>query len=135
MAGALSLFKNDTDLETGGVNLIYADTKIKIARAGGSNKRFATVLERRSKPHRRAIDMGLLDEKTSARLMVEVYAEAVILGWENMLDPATDKPIPFTFDNCVQVMTDYPDLFQSIVEEAKKLSNFQQVKRETEAGN
>lgn len=135
MAGALQLFKNNVDREIEGVNLVYGDTKIKVARAGGANKRFSSALERESKPHRRAIELGVLDDEAARQMMIRVYSSTVILDWENMVDPVSGDSILFSYDNCVQVMSDYPDLFASVMEEAKRLSNFQTEAREADAKN
>ena len=62
------LFKTDEKLETDGVWLEYGQTeegkpiRIKIARAGGRNVAFAKALEKATRPYRKAIQTGTLDD-------------------------------------------------------------------------
>jgi len=76
-----SQFATDTNLERAGIDLDYGEFRVRIARAGGSNKRYARVLETKMKPHRRALQAETLDPKRAERLLVESYAEGVILEW------------------------------------------------------
>ncbi len=150
MAGPYELFKTDDDLETGGVVLNYGEFKIRIARAGGANKKYSRVLESKSRPHRRAIQAGTLDESTDLRLFAEVYAEAVVLGWsrvvkgkdgkesevQNELLGPDGEEIPFTKENVIKVLLDLPDLFSDIREQSTKVSTFRrEAERETDAKN
>lgn len=123
MAGAYELFKTDENLETRGVVLNYGDFKITVARAGGANKKYQKVFEAKTRPYRRAIQAGTLDEATDKKAMAETYAEAVVLGWEGMKD-AEDKDLPFTRENVVKVFLDLPDLFADVVDQATKVSTF-----------
>jgi hypothetical protein len=131
---AYKLFKNNETLETGGVTLDYGSFKIVVARAGGSNKRFAKALEAKLRPHRRAVETGTLDETLNRRLLVEVYAETVILGWENMQDEAGEA-LAFTRENVMKVMTDLPDLFADVVEQTNKVAIFKDMGEEDDVKN
>lgn len=74
-------FKTDTNLEKSGIDLDYGDFRVRIARAGGSNKRFSRILEAKMKPVRRALQTETLDNERAEILMRESYAEGVVLEW------------------------------------------------------
>lgn len=117
------MFKTDTKIETEGLNLDYGEFSIRIARAGGANAKFARILGERMKPHRRRLEAGRMDNAEAERLLAGVYADSVILGWENVTG-ADGEPMEFTRDNCVKLLLDLPELFRDIQEQAQKTANF-----------
>lgn len=129
-------FSTDPKLEAeSGVLLDYgASGKILIHRAGGANKKFAAVLTAKLKPYRRQIEAGTMDDGVASRILAEAYADSVIKEWEGVCD-AEGKPIPFTRDNVIKLLTDLPELFKDIQEQAASVSNFraEQVAADTEA--
>lgn len=133
-------FKTDTELEKSGVLLNYGETRegkpinIRIARAGGANTQYLKKLEAAVKPHRRAIQLDAMDSKQLERILRQVYAEAVVLGWENVED-ATGKPIPFNVQNCVKLFEDLPDLYADIQSQAQQVALFRESLREADSGN
>jgi len=135
-------FATDTDLEKTGINLQFGlvdedpslPITIRIARAGGSNMKFAKVLEAKTKPHRRAIDTKTIDKKTADRLMLETFFESVVLGWENVTDQEGNL-LEFNLDNFAKVMTDLPDLYDTVKTDARDASLFRQGQLEESAGN
>jgi hypothetical protein len=118
-----ALFASDKTAETQGIDLDYGPFRITIARAGGSNRKYSLVFERVVGPHRLAIQNGTFDEDASVRLLAQVYAEAIILGWSGVTD-AQGQPLEFNTDNCVKLLTDLPDLFSDIQAQAGKAANF-----------
>lgn len=133
-ANPYELFKTDGDLETKGVVLNYGGFKITVARAGGANKKYSKVFEAKIRPHRRAIANGTLDETTDRQVMAEVYADAVVLGWEGVTDKEGDE-MPFTKANVVKLFTDLPDLFVDVIQQANTVSVFRQDELEVDAKN
>ena len=133
-------FKTDESIEQSGVILEYGVTddnrpiRIRIARAGGGNARFAKLLEQKLKPHRRQIQNESLDESVASSILREVYAETVILGWENVQDK-DGKDLPFNKENCLQLLTDLPELFSDIREQSTKVALFRADIRELTAKN
>jgi hypothetical protein len=128
-------FKADESMEKTGIDLQYGpDCKIRIARAGGSNRRYGKLLGERLKPFRRQMDNGTLDDAVAAELMAEVYAESVILGWTGV-DGPDGQPLDFNRENCVKLLTDLPELFRDIQEQAAKIANFRAAEREADAKN
>lgn len=118
-------FKTDKNLEEKGIWLNYGDFKIKIARAGGGNKRFEASCKNRLKGYERALQIGALSNDKANELMQEIYAESVILDWENVTDEE-GKPIPFNKENVLKVLKDLPELFKDLEENARKVALFRQ---------
>jgi len=126
------MFKTDNTIETDGINLDYGKFQIRIARAGGANQAYIKMLGDRLKPYRRRLANGTMDNATSERLLAEIYAGSVILGWEGVTD-AEGIPIEFTRDNCVKLLLDLPELFRDIQEQAQKVANFRAEEIEADA--
>lgn len=149
MAGPYELFKNDENLETKGVELDYGDFRITVARAGGTNKKFPKTFEAKTRPYRRAIAAGTLDPEVDRKVMAEVYADSVVLGWarnvknedgsvtvKNGVIPGPDgEDIPFTKANVIKLFMDLPDLFADVVEQAGKIGLFREDEKEVDAKN
>lgn len=74
-------FQTDGELEKAGIDLDYGDFKVRIGRAGGSNTRFASILENKMKPVRRALQTDTLENSRAEALLHEAYAEGVVLEW------------------------------------------------------
>lgn len=137
------LFKTDDSIEQSGVFLNYGSFRVKIARAGGGNKRYIKTLEAKTRPIRRAIETETVDEKVSRQLMMELYAETIVLDWETEVDGKMEKGIegpdgkimPFSKENVLLTFKNLPDLFQDIIAQAGKVSNFRQMQLEEDAKN
>jgi hypothetical protein len=133
-------FKTDENVEKDGVWLQYGlasngkYTSIRIARAGGSNMKYQRLLEKKTKPYRRQLQMDMADEKVIESVLIEVYAEAVILDWENVEGP-DGQMIPFSKENCIKLLRDLPDLFADIREQSTKNALFRAEIREQDAKN
>lgn len=118
-------FTTDKDLEKEGILLQYGFNSkklpitIRVARAGGANTAYTKSLERRTKPFRRQIQTETMDDKQAKELMMDVYLDSVILGWENMED-AKLNDLPFSRENALKLFTDLPDLFTDVQEQAQK---------------
>ncbi len=146
--GLRKLFKTDERVENDGVVLDYGDTRIRIARAGGANKRYAKLLDKMTKPIRRAIAAGTLDNERAMEILMEAYAKTVVLGWETRADdqwvpgisPADagvdgKNLLPLTPENCLLVFKNLPDLFQDVRQQAESISLFRAELDEAAAGN
>lgn len=128
------LFGTNADFEKNGITIDYGDFEIKIARAGGANKRFNRILRVKAQPFQRAIQTQTLDDERSNRLMYEVYAASVILGWTGVTDDE-GKTISFTYENCIALFEKYPDLFADIQEQAQNIRLFKEEIREEDGKN
>lgn len=134
------LFKTNENLETDGIWLEYGQTadgkpiRIKIARAGGHNVAFAKALEKATRPYKKAIQTGTLDDKTATRLYREVFADTVVLDWINVEGP-DGQPMDFNKENVLKLFEDLPDLFADLREQANNVALFRDEVRETDLGN
>lgn len=141
MSSPYAAFKTDKKAEAEGIRLDYGDFWFQIGRAGGSNTKFAKILERLTAPHRRAIENQVLPDSKAKELMAQAYAEGVVFAWgskkhgDGRMPDAEGNPLDFSVDNVVKVLTDLPDLFMDIQEQAGRMQLFRQQLREADAGN
>lgn len=138
--GLYDLFKMDENIEKTGIVLEYGFDKnskpirIRVARAGGSNTRFDKLLEQRLKPYRRQIQTDTMDRALLEDIMMNVFAETVILGWENV-DDKDGNVIPFSKENCIKLFKDLPDLYRDIQEQSTKVALYRAEIKDIESGN
>lgn len=144
----MSMFKTfsvDQSLEGDGVWIDYGDFRVKLARAGGSNREYSKVLERLSRPHRRAIATGAISDEQAQGMMHRALAEGCVKGWETRDDDgewvsdvieapggglreATTAAIIETFELL-------PDLYADLRAQAESMALFKARELEAEAGN
>lgn len=136
-----SQFQTDQSAETDGIDIDYGidsrtgeNIKFKVARAGGSNAKFAKLWDSKTKPYRRQIQTDTMDNATAEKLIHEVYAEAVVLGWSGVYDRDGNK-LDYTVANCVQLFKDLPELFNDIRQVASSIAAFRIQEREEDAKN
>jgi hypothetical protein len=76
-------FRSNLDLESEGVWIELGEgARIKVARM--NNPRHSAALRRVTKPYRRQIEAGTLNEDISYRLIGEAMAEGILLDWEGL---------------------------------------------------
>lgn len=139
LKGPEALFKTSPKLEQEGIWLDYGDFRIKITRAGATNKRFKRLMEERMKPHRRAMANETMSNDLAERITREVWAESIVLGWDSPLGanvmPYKGASFQFSTDNCKQLFNDLPDLFIDVREQSLKLGLFLDGDEELDTGN
>lgn len=129
------LFEADEAAEQNGITIDFGEYgEFIIARAGGSNKRFRTVAERKMRPYRRQADNETLPEDVIDRIAAETFAETVMLGWNNVRDKQK-LLIPYSVENCIRLFKELPQLFEDLRNEAMKFANFRQAEMEDDAKN
>jgi hypothetical protein len=137
------MFETDTAVERDGVWLDYAPgVEIKIARAGGSNQHFAKTMERIAKPHRRAIQTGVIDKKILNDLFVKAYSQAIVVDWKGITkdlithdDADAETVLDFNKDNVEQVLNEQPNLFADIQKAADDIALYRAEIMEADSGN
>lgn len=135
-----SQFKTEDSLEKQGILLEYGTTEdgkpicIRIARAGGANRAYEKRMEAEVKPYRRMIQNETIETSVVTRILRKVFAETVVLGWENVQDES-GKDIPFNVENCIKLFEDLPDLFKDVQEQAQRAALFRAEVREADAKN
>jgi hypothetical protein len=136
-------YQTNPEFETKGVEVTYGNFRVVLARAGGSNKRYATILEQKTRPYRRAVQTGTLSNDVSLRLLKETFAEAVVLNWSTLVDGEWKQGIetpdgglmPFSKENVLKIFEDLPDLFMEIQEQATSLALFKDEQAEADSKN
>ncbi len=130
-----SAFATESSLETNGITLDFGNAgKVRIARAGGANKKFEKAMMRLTKPYRHAINSGTIDPKTADQLLYRAYAEAVVIGWEGITGK-DGADLPFSADAAVALFTDLPDFFQQIRRNADSSALFRVETNEDDSKN
>lgn len=137
--------QTNIDVEKSGKWIDYGGYRIKIARAGGSNRKYLSELELAMKPIRRAIDAGTVPQERQKAIMVDVFAKTIIKGWETWDDDKEewvsgieleDGTIgKFTKELVVETLNALPSVLEDIQKDAMQLQNFLEAAREDEAGN
>src|SRR5690606_18604306 len=103
-----------------GVWLDFGGPRFMVRRAGGANRKFNAVFSEVMRPHRRAMALGTMGEELSNSLLVKVYFEAVLVGWEHVKN-AEGEILEFNEANFTKLMLDLPDLWDLIRSEASDL--------------
>jgi hypothetical protein len=124
-----SQFQTDQKLEKEGILLEYGTNskgdpvRFRISRAGGSNQHYAKRLEVLAKPLRRQLQTETADVAALERLLRQVYAETIVLGWEGVEDEHGNE-LSFSVENCKKLFDDLPDLFKDIQEQSQRVALF-----------
>lgn len=137
------MFETKPEIETQGVIVEYAPgVEIRIARAGGANKKFAKVLSRLSKPYRRAIQTNTIDEQILTGLFIKAYAAGIILGWTGITrdlithnDEDSDQELEFNQENVEALLQEQPNLFLDIQQTADNIAIFRSEVLEEDSKN
>ncbi len=144
--GMYNTFKMDTEAETKGRILEYEGSgfRVTVARAGGSNKRFKKAMEKRARPLRRAIDMEALGDDQARDMLMDVYANTVVVDWEVLngngewhhgIESEDGELLPVTPENIIATFKNLPELFNDIMEQSQRSVLFRASLREAAEGN
>lgn len=139
MSRLYGAYKTSNKLETSGIIRDFGFFRVTLARAGGSNQKFNSIIERFSKEHGRALANGLITSERSRVMLADAYAEAVILNWETNVGTETepdwkqgiesadsDELLTFTKENVKTTLLALPDLLSEIVETATSIQFFRE---------
>ena len=152
-------FKTDESLETSGVVIQYGSTRIRIARAGGSNIAYKKALEKEMKPHRRALAANVMDNEQALPILQRVFAKHVVVDWNEEclvdgkkqwvrginpedigLGKVADGDLAasletFTPENVLAVFSELPELYSDLQDQANGHSLFREETNEEASGN
>jgi len=137
------IYETDKNVEREGVVVEYSPgVEIKLARAGGANKKFSKVLTRLSRPHRRAIQTNTIDEKILTDMFITAYAQAIVLSWKGFTkdlitheDADAETELDFNQENVEAVFHEQPNLFQDVQATADNIAIFRAEILEQDSGN
>lgn len=140
----MKMFKTDAVIENEGIDLNYGpvddtdpkagDILIRIRRAGGANKAYSKALTAKMRPYRKQVESGTLEPAVAERVLREVYAETIIIGWTNVRGE-DGKDVPFSSENVLAMLEEAPDLFADIQSQAGQMSLFRAEVAESIAKN
>ena len=126
------------------VKLDYGDFAIFVVFGGASNRSFIDAFNLKMRPFERRAKLaaeGRLDvpakellDKQRRAAMAELYADHVIMGWENIKDEK-GKKMEFSRENVIKLLTDLDALFADIIEQAANEANFAEEEKAAEEKN
>ena len=134
MISPYDLYGTDPALETNGVWVDVGPMSFLLARAGGENQDFKTMVAKKFAPFQVAIANDMLPETAAKSMLVEVFAETIIKDWKNV-GARDGSELPFTKDNAKTLLNDLPELLMTLQAEANKLGNYKKRQLEAAAKN
>lgn len=124
----------DDGLENEGIDLDFGHGRsIRVARSGGGNRKYRAALTEEYKKNKSLLDRGTLDDDEAGAMLRKVFARTVVLDWSGWLDSKGEE-IPFTWDSCMELFKEAPEIFRIVQDESEKFSNFAR-KEEEDSGN
>lgn len=147
-------YKTDAAKEVDGVDVEVSSNddgtivKMRLSRMGKANKRYTKAFEAATRPHRRQIELKTLPEAVAEKMLREVFAETVLIGWQNvqnedlgdgsLLFPgyaADEKAVPYNKENALALFAALPELYDALSANANDVSLFRTDAVENEAKN
>lgn len=130
MANVYDIFKTDDKLESEqGILLDFGEFRIRILRASKKNKKYTIAMKKIQNRYQKQIQKNILPEDKAHEIMMSVYSEAIVIGWEGIKDEK-GKDIPYSKETCFGLFNELPEMFKMVVEEAESISNFQKEKED-----
>lgn len=145
--GMYDIFATDEKATTTGVIIDYGDFRVRIAQAGQGNKEYLKLAEKKLKPIRKALDVGAVSSERQRAIMVEIFADTIILNWEvkikdgkketwkSGIEAEDGSILPFNRENVMDALTKLPELFLDLQEQATSIANFRRVEIEEDSKN
>lgn len=123
------LFGTSPKLENEGVVLDFGGPRFRVLRANPANRKYKSVFNAKTRPYAQALQRGALSEEKSDEILMDVFFETVVLGWENVTNQA-GEPLDFNRANFMWLMKQLPDLWTAIRQESSNIENFQEANPE-----
>lgn len=122
-----SFYKADASLEKDGVRMEVAPgVAFYVRRFGGSNgSKISQALAKYHKPHAKKLELGTLPEEIGKKIDAQVFVDACVAGWEGVTD-ADGNAIEFSFDACVSMFVEMPELFNALFTQASKFETYKE---------
>jgi hypothetical protein len=134
-------------LEQEGVWLEIEGTRIRVARAGGTNTKYNKAMEHAAKNHKRVFDLGLMTNEKGLEILRTVFASTVVIDWltktetgnldsegneidgggyERKIECADGSLCDVTPANIIQTFVNLQDLFFMVKDTAENMTYFRQ---------
>ena len=135
-------FATNTDKEIEGIEVQMTEAENEdgsiptfvVSRMGKSNKRYSKALEAATRPYRRQIELGTMNNDKAEEIFLGVFVDTVLKGWKNVRDES-GADMPFTKQTAMKLFKDLPEVYERLQEEAKLSANFREASLEEEAKN
>jgi hypothetical protein len=135
MTSIYDAFETDPTTEVDGITYDMGNLgKFILARAGGANVKFAKAVERKTRPYRQQIERGTIDNELGNSLLIEAFAEGVLLGWKGVKGK-DGKDLKFSGPAAIKLLTDLPELFTELRDVASDMANYRAKQIEDDTGN
>jgi hypothetical protein len=129
----ISRYRTDPELESTGVWVELGEGgSIKVARM--NNDKYRAMMRQVSKPYRRQLQLGVLDEEVARDLVNKCMAACVLLDWEGIEDDE-GKAIKHSEEKALELLRDVPDFRAVVLEVASEMETFRAVEQEADEGN
>lgn len=132
--------KTDPKLEQDGIWIPNGETDdgrpiaFRVRRSGGANKAYEKGVRDAFKPHTALINAGIANNDALEKVLVKVFANTVLVGWENV-DDAEGKAIPFSKEAALEMLTELPDLYKQLMSASGQMALFRSESLKADAGN
>jgi hypothetical protein len=126
------LFETSSDVEMAGAWIPVGPARFKLARAGGGNENFLKTAQKRLKPFQSSLES--LPKQVADEIAIGIFVDTILMDWEGVTD-RSGAALPFSKDAAKKLLSDLPNLFAVLREEAGKLSNFNKTALEDAAKN
>lgn len=129
-------YEMDKTMEQQGIIVdLGAAGRFKVARAGSSNVEYTRcVAAQGKKAGVKRIKNNKLSDEEAHRRMAFIYGSTIIKGWEGVYGRDM-KPIPYSKEAAVKLLTDLPELMNVIVTESHRADNYRKEYVEEASGN
>lgn len=117
-----------------GVNEHGDKESFKLARISDRNKSYQKKLAQKIKPYQRSITNNTMDRGLIRQIQIELFVEFILLDWTGLLDDEGNE-ILFSKDKALELLTELPDLYDDLDDQARDLSNFLLSRDEANLGN
>jgi len=140
-------FGTDAKMESEGVEVQFGENQdgsiptFRLARATKANKAYSKALERATRPHRRQIELGTMNNELAEKMFMGVFVDTLLLGWSNVKlsdvtgDEESEGSAPFNRENALALLQALPDLYEDLQMKCNGASLFRSEKLEEESGN
>ena len=120
-------YKTDKKLDNEGVFVDYGGgTKFRLARMSRTNQRYQKAMTEVMEQHEIALKRKSLDEDLAEELQIKVFVETILLDWEGVNAP-DGQPLEYSKDAAIKLLTDLPDLYSDLQEQASSISHFREM--------
>jgi len=133
MASLFQQFATNRKAEVEGIEVTFDNEAFfRISRMAKSNKRYQKMVEVETKPHIHAIRNDNLDPAIDEAITLKIFIATILLGWRGVKvheyftpEEHTDNGyLPYTHENAHKLFKELPELYQTLKEQASKMSLF-----------